>query len=109
MIIATFIGGLIALFVTAAIVSIALYILVPLVLGKGANAIGERLTGQSLNLGCFGYLLVAIAGAIVGHYLFGAWGPEIPAHGLHVIPAFLGSVIVVIVLQLVNRNRSRQY
>ncbi len=109
MIIATFVGGLIALLVLAAIVTLALFILVPLLVGRGANAIGERLTGQALNLGCFGYLLVAIAGAVVGHYIFGAWGPEIPAGGLHIVPAFLGSVLIVIVLQLIASNRRRQH
>lgn len=110
MVLITLIGALIALLFTALIVTVALYILVPLIVGKGANVIGQRVTGQGLNLGCFGYFLVAIAGAIVGHLLFGNWGPQIPAHGLHLIPAFLGSIVVVIVLQLIMGNRrSRKF
>lgn len=105
MVLATLVGGIIALLFTALLVTVALYIIVPLLVGKGANVIGQRVTGQSLNLGCFGYFLVAILGAIVGHFLFGNWGPQIPAHGLHLIPAFLGSVVVVIVLQLFRSNR----
>jgi uncharacterized membrane protein YeaQ/YmgE (transglycosylase-associated protein family) len=109
MVVGAFLAGLLALIVMAVFVTLALYIIVPLLVGKGANAVGRRFTGQSLNLGCLGSLLVAIGGAVVGHYLFGSWGPEIPSHGLHIIPAFLGSVVVVVILQLISINRPRRY
>ena len=104
------VGLMIFLVVAVATVSIgaALFLLVPFLIGKGANGVSNSLTNSNrLQLGCLGSIMVAFGGAIVGDILFGPVGPQV-AH-IHVVPAFIGAVIVMVLLDLFLRgSRSKQ-
>ena len=100
--------AILAVLFVAFLVAGAVFLIVPFLIGAGANALGSTVTGRSLNLGCLGYIVVAILGVIVGNALIGKIGPSI--EGIHIVPAFVGSLIVTIILSLIlNTNNRRRY
>ena len=62
--------------------------------------------------GWLGAVLTGIAGGFVGHLLMGLLnirdpGPQL--FGLHVIPAFIGAVVIAVAAQVVSRSRAGRY
>jgi uncharacterized membrane protein YeaQ/YmgE (transglycosylase-associated protein family) len=100
--------ALFGLLVIGLFVALVVALIVPLIIGALANKVSGALTDRPLNLGCLGYLIVSFLGAILGHYLFGNFGPRLM--DIYIFPAFLGAVIVTIVLSLiVGYRRGRNY
>ena len=98
--------ALLGLLIIGLFVALVVALFVPLVIGALANRVSGALTDRPLNLGCLGYLIVSFLGALLGHYLFGNVGPRLM--DIHIFPAFVGAVIVTIILSLVvgyNRRR----
>ena len=103
----TFIG-IFGVLVISFVVVVCVFLFVPWLIGMTANAVSGSVTNRPLNLGCLGYVVIAVLGAIVGHILFGSWGPHL--EGFYIIPAFIGSLIVSIVLSLLlNRGSRNRY
>jgi uncharacterized membrane protein YeaQ/YmgE (transglycosylase-associated protein family) len=101
-------AALIGILIVGLIVALCIFLIVPYIIGATANAVGGRVTNRPLNLGCLGYIFVAVVGAFVGHWLMGNYGPRI--FDIYVIPAFIGSIIVSIILSLlVNRRGGGRY
>ena len=98
--------AVVATLVIGLLVAGAVFLVVPYIIGAGANAVSGAVTGRSLNLGCLGYIVVAVLGVVVGNALIGQIGPRI--FDIHIVPAFVGALIVSIVLSLMlNRRRFR--
>lgn len=100
--------ALLGLLIIGLFVALLVALIVPLIIGALANRVSGVITDRPLNLGCLGYLIVSFLGAIVGHLLFGNFGPRLM--DIYVVPAFFGAVIVTIILSvLVGYRRGRRY
>jgi len=55
--------------------------------------------GRDVPGGIIGNILAGIIGAWLGSMLLGEWGPELG--GFFIIPALIGSVIIVLILSLI--------
>jgi uncharacterized membrane protein YeaQ/YmgE (transglycosylase-associated protein family) len=98
--------GVLGILIVAFFVSIAVFLFVPWLIGLTANAVSGSVTNRPLNLGCLGYIVVAVLGAILGHYLLGNFGPRIM--DIYIVPAFVGSLIITIILSIaLNSRRGR--
>ncbi|QQF64627.1 GlsB/YeaQ/YmgE family stress response membrane protein [Bacillus mojavensis] len=53
--------------------------------------------------GIIGSMIAGLIGAWIGHGLLGTWGPHLA--GFAIIPAIIGSVIVVFLVSLLARKR----
>lgn len=95
--------GVLGILVVAFVVSIAVFLFVPWLIGLTANAVSGSVTNRPLNLGCLGYVVVAVLGAILGHYLVGDFGPTLM--DIHIVPAFIGSLIITIILSIALNSR----
>lgn len=97
--------ALFGLLVIGLFVVLLVMLIVPLIIGALANRVSGVITDRPLNLGCLGYLIIAFLGAIVGHLLFGNFGPKIM--DIYVVPAFFGAVIVTVILSVIVGYRRR--
>jgi len=78
-----------------------------IVVGFVAGALARAVTGGGWNLGCFGTILVGIAGGLVGGMLFNLAGDEgIGDFGLRsMFVAFVGAVVLLGTVSLLTRGR----
>jgi uncharacterized membrane protein YeaQ/YmgE (transglycosylase-associated protein family) len=95
-------------YLTVGLVSLILTLLVAGLIGWAADAVlPGRMPGGPL-----GSVLTGIVGAFVGHLLFSLlhlphFGPTL--FRIELIPAFVGSLVVVAVAQLLTTNRAPAY
>jgi uncharacterized membrane protein YeaQ/YmgE (transglycosylase-associated protein family) len=82
-------------------------ILVWLVVGLVAGVLASMVIGSGL--GMLGNIVVGVVGAFVGSWLFRAAGWSAPWHGLAgtIFVAFVGAMILLVVLRLIGRGRNR--
>lgn len=66
-----------------------------LLVGLLVAIIAAAITNRGENMGCFGKILLGLAGAWVGQLLFGDWGPHIADTAI--VPSVLGAVILLAV------------
>ena len=78
-------------------------ILIWLVVGLVAGVLAAWVVGSGLGL--LGDILVGIAGAFLGGWLFRALGISIPIGGIlgTIIVAFVGAVVLLAVIRLIRR------
>ncbi|KIL36842.1 hypothetical protein SD71_05405 [Cohnella kolymensis] len=75
-------------------------IIISIVMAVLIGIIGDSLVRHDMPGGVLGSMIAGFAGAWVGAYLFGSWGPEIA--GFAVIPAIIGTMLFVFVLGLLG-------
>lgn len=92
-------GGM---WITVGLLGLMLTLFVAGLVGWAADAvIPGRLPG-----GWLGAILAGIAGGFVGRLLVGPVGPVL--FGVHLVPAFLGALVVVGAVEVLNGSRSRR-
>ncbi|MGT2950979.1 hypothetical protein BU202_06755 [Streptococcus cuniculi] len=64
-----------------------------LLVGLLVAIIAAAITNRGENMGCVGKILLGLAGAWVGQFLFGDWGPHIADTAI--VPSVLGAVILL--------------
>jgi uncharacterized membrane protein YeaQ/YmgE (transglycosylase-associated protein family) len=77
--------------------SIIITIIVAIVIGS----IGDAIAGGRMPGGFIGSLIAGLAGAWLGTYALGVWGPVIA--GFAVIPAIIGATLFVFLIGLLGR------
>ncbi len=77
-----------------------------LVVGLIAGVLAALLVG---GVGLIGDIIVGIVGAFVGGWIFGQLGVSSPFSGLAgtIFTAFIGAVVLLFIIHLVARGRSR--
>jgi uncharacterized membrane protein YeaQ/YmgE (transglycosylase-associated protein family) len=82
-------------------------ILIWIVVGLVAGVLASRVIGSGL--GMFGNIVVGIVGAFVGSWVFRSAGWTAPWGGLAgtIFVAFIGAMILLVLLGLLSRGRSR--
>lgn len=70
-----------------------------LIIGTIVGAIASMIVGDSGAGGCLKNSIAGLVGSFVGERLFGDWGFHLA--GIAIIPAILGAVIVIIILQFI--------
>ncbi|CAN2253958.1 GlsB/YeaQ/YmgE family stress response membrane protein [Bacillus vallismortis] len=80
--------------------------LVSLVVAILIGLIGSAIVGNRMPGGIFGSMIAGMAGAWIGHGLFGTWGPSLG--GFAIIPAIIGAAILVFLLSLVFRGLRKE-
>jgi uncharacterized membrane protein YeaQ/YmgE (transglycosylase-associated protein family) len=77
--------------------SIIIIIIVAMVIGS----IGDAIAGGSMPGGFIGAVIAGFAGAWLGTYVLGVWGPVIA--GFAIIPAIIGAALFVFIIGLLGR------
>jgi len=72
-----------------------------LIIGGIIGWIAGMIIGKDIPGGVFGNIIAGFIGAWIGTAIFGNWGPDIA--GFAIIPALIGSVLLVFLLSLVMR------
>lgn len=94
--------------VTQALVGLALTLLVAGLIGWAAD---QLIPNGHLPGGWLGAVLTGIIGGVLGTFLFSlvhvALGPRI--FGIHVVPAFVGAVLIAVIAQLASSNHRPDY
>ena len=77
-----------------------------LIVGLVAGVLAGLVVG---GVGLIGNIIVGIAGAFVGGWIFGQLGVDTPFDGLAgtIFTAFIGAIVLLFVLHLVMRGRRR--
>ncbi|MCJ7841246.1 GlsB/YeaQ/YmgE family stress response membrane protein [Lederbergia sp. NSJ-179] len=70
-----------------------------LIIGGIIGWIASLILGKDVPGGIIGNIIAGIVGAWIGGALFGDWGPQLA--GMAIIPALIGSLILVFVLSLI--------
>jgi uncharacterized membrane protein YeaQ/YmgE (transglycosylase-associated protein family) len=73
-----------------------------LIVGGFIGWIASFITGRDIPGGIFGNIIAGFVGAWIGTLIFGNLGPEIG--GFEVIPAIIGSIILVLIVSFVMRK-----
>lgn len=96
-------GGFVYFTVGAAIALVGLLLTIVFagLIGWAAEAV---IPGRGMPGGWLGAILTGILGALLGQVILGSRGPDI--FGIHVLPAFVGAVIVALLAQLLVRHPS---
>ncbi|WP_025948621.1 GlsB/YeaQ/YmgE family stress response membrane protein [Geobacillus thermocatenulatus] len=76
-----------------------------LIVGGVIGWLGGLLTGRDIPGGIIGNIIAGFIGAWLGTKLFGNWGPTIG--GFDIIPALIGSVILILLASFVIRRLHR--
>ncbi|MBF0778382.1 GlsB/YeaQ/YmgE family stress response membrane protein [Streptococcus cuniculi] len=64
-----------------------------LLVGFLVAVIAAAITDRGEKMGCIGKILLGLAGAWVGQFLFGNWGPQIADTAI--VPSVLGAIILL--------------
>ncbi|BBW96998.1 GlsB/YeaQ/YmgE family stress response membrane protein [Geobacillus sp. FSL W8-0032] len=73
-----------------------------LIVGGIIGWLGGLLTGRDIPGGIIGNIIAGFIGAWLGTKLFGNWGPTIG--GFDIIPALIGSVILILLASFIIRK-----
>lgn len=73
-----------------------------LIIGGIIGWVASLITGRNIPGGIIGNIIAGFIGAWLGTLIFGNWGPEIG--GFEVIPAIIGSVILVLIVSFIMRR-----
>ncbi|WP_445613793.1 GlsB/YeaQ/YmgE family stress response membrane protein [Geobacillus sp. YF-1] len=73
-----------------------------LIVGGIIGWLGGLLTGRDIPGGIIGNIIAGFIGAWLGAKLFGNWGPTIG--GFDIIPALIGSVILILLASFIIRK-----
>jgi len=73
-----------------------------LIIGGLIGWVGSLITGRDIPGGVIGNIIAGFIGAWLGTFILGHWGPEIA--GFSVVPAIIGSVILVLVVSFIMRS-----
>ncbi|MDG3133062.1 GlsB/YeaQ/YmgE family stress response membrane protein [Streptococcus suis] len=73
-----------------------------MITGAIIGLIAGALTSSTDRRGCFGNILLGLAGSWVGELLFDNWGPQLA--GMSVIPSVLGAVLLIAIFDRSNKN-----
>ena len=76
------------------------------------GALADAIVPGHLPGGWLGAVLVGIAGGFVGQLLMGLVGVEDAGprlFGVHLVPAFIGAVVIAVVAELVSRGRAGRF
>ncbi|WP_066370683.1 GlsB/YeaQ/YmgE family stress response membrane protein [Neobacillus fumarioli] len=76
-----------------------------LIMGGVIGWLAELLLGRDIPGGIIGNIIAGFIGAWLGSFLLGSWGPVIG--GFFIIPALIGSIILVLILSLILRGTRR--
>lgn len=76
-----------------------------LIIGGIIGWFAGLILGREVPGGIIGNIIAGIIGAWLGSMLLGEWGPELG--GFFIIPALIGSVIIVLILSLILRTARR--
>jgi uncharacterized membrane protein YeaQ/YmgE (transglycosylase-associated protein family) len=98
-------AAILGLIILGFFIGICIFLFVPWLIGKTAGVVGGTVTSSDYSPGCLGSIVLAILGAIVGHWLFGNFGPRV--FDIHIVPAFLGALILSIVFSAIFGSRRR--
>lgn len=82
-------------------------LLISVIMAIVIGMIGDVLVQSDMPGGLIGSMIAGFAGAWIGAFLFGSWGPEIG--GFPIIQAILGAAIFVFLLGLVSRMFRRTF
>lgn len=77
-----------------------------LIVGGVIGWLAGLLTGRDIPGGIIGNVIAGFIGAWLGTALFGNWGPTIG--GFHIIPALIGSVILILLASFIIRRLHRK-
>jgi uncharacterized membrane protein YeaQ/YmgE (transglycosylase-associated protein family) len=91
-----------AMVITAGVFNLALTLFMAGLIGWAADLV---VPGE-LPGGWIGAVLTGIIGGLIGRLILGELGPHL--FGYHVIPAFVGAVVVALAAHLLLGNRSRR-
>jgi uncharacterized membrane protein YeaQ/YmgE (transglycosylase-associated protein family) len=91
-----------AMVITAGIFNLALTLFMAGLIGWAADLVAPG----ELPGGWIGAVLTGIIGGLIGRLILGQFGPNL--FGYHVIPAFVGAVIVAFAAHLLLGNRARR-
>ncbi|MEH7123589.1 GlsB/YeaQ/YmgE family stress response membrane protein [Bacillus sp. JJ1532] len=72
-----------------------------LIIGGIIGWVAGMIAGKDIPGGVFGNIIAGFVGAWLGSAIFGDWGPDIA--GFPIIPALIGSVLLVFLLSLIMR------
>ena len=75
-----------------------------LIAGGLIGWIASLIIGKNIPGGAIGNIIAGIIGAWIGGRLFGDWGPHLG--GIAIVPALIGSAILVFILSIVLRTMS---
>ncbi len=73
-----------------------------LIVGGIIGWLAGLIAGRDMPGGVIGNIIAGFIGAWLGSLLFGQWGPEMG--GFYIIPALIGSIILVFVVSFVMRK-----
>lgn len=73
-----------------------------LIIGGIIGWLAGLLMGRDVPGGVIGNIIAGFVGAWIGSLLLGDWGPE--AGGFYIIPAIIGSIVVVLVVGFLFRG-----
>ncbi len=90
------------MWVTVGLVGLLLTLFVAGLVGWAADAV----IPGALPGGWLGAVLAGIAGGFLGRLLVGTVGPSL--FGVHLVPAFVGAVLIVAVAELATNSRARR-
>ena len=84
-------------------------ILTWLIVGLIAGVLASLVMGGT-GFGIVGDIIIGIAGAFIGGWLFAAMGVAIPLGGIAgtILVAFIGAVVLLFVIRLVKRGSGRR-
>jgi uncharacterized membrane protein YeaQ/YmgE (transglycosylase-associated protein family) len=112
-------GCLVLMFIMVAMMGLAMWftvtifgLMLTLFVAGLIGALADVIVPGHLPGGWLGAVLTGIAGGFVGHLLMGLLhipdpGPQV--FGVHVIPAFIGAVVIAVVAQLVSSSGAGRY
>ncbi|MGM0878922.1 MAG: GlsB/YeaQ/YmgE family stress response membrane protein [Bacillota bacterium] len=73
-----------------------------LIVGGIIGWIASLIAGRDIPGGIIGNIIAGFIGAWLGTFIFGDFGPEVG--GFEVIPAIIGSIILVLILSFIMRR-----
>lgn len=73
-----------------------------LIVGGIIGWLGSLIIGRAMPGGIIGNIVAGFIGAWLGSAILGRFGPE--TGGFYIVPALLGSIIVVFIVSLIMRN-----
>jgi uncharacterized membrane protein YeaQ/YmgE (transglycosylase-associated protein family) len=76
-----------------------------IIIGGLLGWLASLITKRDIPGGIFGNIVAGFIGSWIGSFILGKWGPEIG--GFYIIPAIVGSVILILLFSLIT-NRSRR-
>ncbi|MCD7035814.1 GlsB/YeaQ/YmgE family stress response membrane protein [Metabacillus sp. GX 13764] len=76
-----------------------------LIVGGIIGWLAGLIIGKDVPGGVIGNIIAGIIGAWLGGTLFGSFGPELG--GIYIIPALIGSIILVFIVSLILRSMRR--